>query len=479
MSGKYKRLGYNTILVFIGNLGSKLIGFIMLPFYTAWLSVADYGVTDIITIYTTLLLSIVSCCIADAIFIFPNGEKKEKQKEYFSSGVFFLLVSLLILFPFFYIANMYFLYSGSSNSFSQYVWEIYWMIAATFAQQYMLQFSRGIGKIKIYAISGIVLTAFTAGLAFLLVPKYGVNGFIISQILAFTIAASYTFIFSGAYSFLFASSIKMEACREMLHYSMPLIPNGIMWWLVSAINRPIIEYYSDMESVGIFAVANRFPSLVSIIFTVFLYSWQVSVIDEFKKEGYKEFYNNVLRLVFLLITIFSCGLAIFSESLVSIMLDDKFIEAWKLIPILSLAILFSSLSGFVGANFSATRESKLYFYSSIWGAAASVVFSFALIPTLHLYGAALAVVLSHAVSAISRIKYSWKHVHITQPYVYGIMLLINVLVIFTVLYIDDLLIRVLVLVFLFVALLVANISIISEAKVGYHLLINRFHKGKK
>jgi O-antigen/teichoic acid export membrane protein len=478
VSGKYKRLGYNTILVFIGNLGSKLIGFIMLPFYTAWLSVADYGVTDIITIYSTLLLSIVSCCIADAIFIFPNGEKKQKQKEYFSSGVFFLLVSLLVLFALFYLANMYFLNSGSSNSFSQYVWEIYWMIVATFAQQYMLQFSRGIGKIKIYAISGVVLTAFTAGLAFLLIPKYGVNGFILSQILAFTIAASYTFIFSGAYSYLTVSSIKLKACREMLHYSMPLIPNGIMWWLVSALNRPIIEHYSDMESVGIFAVANRFPSLVSIIFTVFMYSWQVSVIEEFKKEGYKEFYNNVLRVIFLLLTLCSCFLAIFSESLVTIMLDDKFIEAWKLIPILSVAILFSSLSGFVGANFSATRESKLYFYSSIWGAVASVVFSFALIPTLHLYGAALAVVLSHAVSAIARIKYSWKHVHITQPYVYGAMLLINVLVIFTVLYIGELWIRVLVLLFLFVSLLVINISIIAEAKVGCYKLINKFYKGK-
>lgn len=45
---KYKRLGKNTLLVFIGNAGSKLIGLVMLPFYTSWLSVEDYGVTDII-----------------------------------------------------------------------------------------------------------------------------------------------------------------------------------------------------------------------------------------------------------------------------------------------------------------------------------------------------------------------------------------------------------------------------------------------
>lgn len=477
MSSKYKLLVNNTVLVFVGNLGSKLIGLFMLPFYTKWLSVADYGITDIVTIYTSFILSIVTCCIAEAVFIFPNGEKKEKQKEYFSSGLFFSLVSFLVVSVIFYLANLYFENSDSSNSFSQYIWSIFWMIVVTFLHQYMLQFSRSIGKIKIYAISGILLTAFTGGLAFLLIPEYGVNGFIFAQILALTIAATYTFVFSGAYSFLSVPSIKIKACREMLHYSVPLIPNGIMWWLVSALNRPIIERYSDIDSVGIFAVANKFPSLISIVFTVFIYSWQISVIEEFKKEGYKEFYNKVLRVIFLLLTLCSCGLAIFSELLVSIMVDDKFVEAWKLIPILSMAVLFSSLSSFVGTNFSATRESKYYFYSSIWGALASVLFSFALIPSLNLFGAALAVVFSHAVMAMVRIKYSWKHVHITQLYAYVVMLLINILVIMTVFYIDDMAIKIIALLLLFIALIIVNVNMLADAKVGYHLLKNKFYKG--
>lgn len=80
---KYKRLGKNTFLVFIGNTGSKLIALVMLPFYTSWLSVEDYGVTDIINVYVSFLVSIVSCCIAESIFIFPKGQKVEKQKAIF------------------------------------------------------------------------------------------------------------------------------------------------------------------------------------------------------------------------------------------------------------------------------------------------------------------------------------------------------------------------------------------------------------
>lgn len=51
--GKYSRLGKNILLVFIGNVGSKLIGLLMLPFYTRWLSVEDYGVTDVISVYVS------------------------------------------------------------------------------------------------------------------------------------------------------------------------------------------------------------------------------------------------------------------------------------------------------------------------------------------------------------------------------------------------------------------------------------------
>jgi O-antigen/teichoic acid export membrane protein len=62
--GKYSRLGKNTLLVFIGNAGAN--GLLMLPFYTRWLSVEDYGTTDIINVYVSLLLGLVTACIARA-----------------------------------------------------------------------------------------------------------------------------------------------------------------------------------------------------------------------------------------------------------------------------------------------------------------------------------------------------------------------------------------------------------------------------
>lgn len=48
MDQRYTRFRNNTILVIIGNIGSKLMSFIMLPFYTRWLPIEGYGTVDII-----------------------------------------------------------------------------------------------------------------------------------------------------------------------------------------------------------------------------------------------------------------------------------------------------------------------------------------------------------------------------------------------------------------------------------------------
>lgn len=314
---KYKRLGKNTLLVFIGNAGSKLIGLVMLPFYTSWLSVEDYGVTDIINVYVSFLVSIVSCCIAESIFIFPKGQKVEKQKQYFSSGIVFVLQAFFVSFLLFgtvdFVSSIY----GFSNSFTDYLWLIYGLMAATLLQQFFQQFTRSIDKMIVYGMAGIVLTLLTAICSFILIPLKGVVGYVLSLILANLFTGVYSFFFSGSYKYCSPGSVNNEYCREMLQYSVPLIPNGVMWWLVNALNRPIMETYVGLHGIGLFAVANKFPGIIAMIFTIFVSSWQISVLEEYGKDGYASFYNKIFRGVLLILLVLLVIVTFISKWLVS------------------------------------------------------------------------------------------------------------------------------------------------------------------
>ena len=49
MKNKYQTLTGNTVKLGLGTFGSKLLVFLMVRFYTEYLSPADYGTADLIT----------------------------------------------------------------------------------------------------------------------------------------------------------------------------------------------------------------------------------------------------------------------------------------------------------------------------------------------------------------------------------------------------------------------------------------------
>ncbi len=421
---KYKQLGKNTVLVFIGNIGSKMIAFLMLPFYTKWLTVEEYGTSDNALVYVSLLIGVVTLSISESIFIFPKDQEFQVQKRLFTSGLVYSGLMLVITGFILFGLKELLLQGNFLRSISDNIGYIYLLVVTLFLQTFLQQFTRSINNIKVYAVSGVVLTFLTAILSLSLIPLYGLKGFFVAQILSFFISAIYTLLHSKSYNYFSLKDLNFEKYREMAKYSMPLIPNAIMWWLVGSLNRPIMEEYLGMHAIGLFAVAYKFPSLINILFSVFMVSWQISVIEEYKKDNYQEFYNHIFKLVFASLVFCVIMISFLGKTLIDFVADAKFIESWKYIPILSLSSLFSSISGFVGCNFSATRESKYYFYSSVWGAIIAVVFNLLLIPIWGLYGAVSAIVFSHLIMAISRIKYSWKIVKIENVYFYLLMLII-------------------------------------------------------
>jgi len=457
---KYIRLGKNTFLVFVGNGGSKLITFIMLPFYTRWLSVEGYGVTEIISVYVTLFLGLATACVADAVFIFPKGQPVEKQRAYFSSGLVFAFFSLLLTALLFKIVTVIFSYRGLSNSFTDNSWLVYGLLIATFLQQYIQQFVRSIDKLKIYSSTGIVLVVCTALFSFIAIPHWGVSGYVFSLILANIAACLYSLLFSGAFKYFSFKKVNKNNCMEMIKFSFPLVPNAIMWWLVSALNRPLMEHHLGLYAIGIYGIASKFSGILSVLFSIFSVSWQISVMEEFGKEGYSYFYNKMFRLIVTGLVLLFFIITVSSKFIVSILTTPDFYEAWRYIPMLTFGVIFSSISGLVGSNFSAAKKSKYFLYSSIWGIGSSLICNIIFIPRFGIMGAAVSIPISLSVMAVSRILYAWKYVKIENIWHYTAMLIIGILTIFTMSYFQTFVLKF----FIFISLFVLFIGINHELR---------------
>ena len=102
---KYKKLASNTVILGIGTFGSKLLVFLLMPLYTAWLTTAEYGAAEMISGIANFLIPIACVGISTGIFRFA-AEREADQKRVFSSSIALLGIGLggfLILSPFLFL----------------------------------------------------------------------------------------------------------------------------------------------------------------------------------------------------------------------------------------------------------------------------------------------------------------------------------------------------------------------------------------
>lgn len=164
-----------------------------------------------------------------------------------------------------------------------------------------------------------------------------------------------------------------------------------------------------------------------MLFGIFVTSWQISVLEEYGKKEFVDFYNKVFRGVVLLLFIMLVIITFSSKWLVATFASANFSEAWIYIPLLTLGTVFSNVSGLAGIIFSAVKQSKYFFYSSVYGGVTAIALNFILIPWLGLWGAVVSVGLSFMMMALSRIVYSWKYVKLDCLFQLLLMLVVSLL----------------------------------------------------
>lgn len=394
----------------------------MLPFYTKWLSPAEYGTADLITVYTTFLFCIFSCCIQDSIFIYPKGKNFEKQRKYFSSGFFFILSSLLVLALVFFVIYHFFRELPWLSFFNNYIWYIYVYIAVFLLQSYFQQFTRAIDKLVMYSLNGFFLVIITVIASVLWIPKYGVIGYVLAQIAGFGGAAFLLFFFGGFYAYLSFHDIRKKYLLQMLNYSIPLIPGLIMLWVLNALNRPLLAKYVGMTELGIFVIAMKFPVVLNTGFSMFGNSWQISVMEEFKKKDYSQYYNRILKVAFSIALFVAIILTVISPLAFHCFIDSRFHSGIQYIAVLMLWFLFSFTGMLIGTNFSAAKRSKYFLISSIVSMCSALIGNIVLIPFLGVWGAVWSLALSALVITVVRVFLASRYVKMKQISYYAVLL---------------------------------------------------------
>ena len=406
---KKKSLMKNTIIIFLGKLCTQLISFFLLPLYTSYLTTSDYGLVDLITTYVTLLVPIITLELEMSIFRYlVDSRGKDKDTKTLISNNFYLLGIALSIF-----SAIYFIVTRFWNFDYQFI--IWINILVCTLSGNFLQISRGFGKTLDFSISCIItgLTTVLSNIILIVFLGMGADGMIISMALANGLCSLYLFIKLKLYKLIDFSIVDKKLIKEMYAYSIPLIPNGVSWWIVNVSDRTIISWVLGAASNGIYAISNKFPTLLSSLLGIFNLSWSESAALHINSPDRDEFFSDITNTVTKLFSCLGVGMIACMPFVFPILIDSKFNDAFNYIPILVLGSVFNVVVCLYSGVYIAKKMTKLVSNTAIIGAIINIGINALLVKFIGLYAAAISTALSYLAMLLYRHFDLKKHVNIT------------------------------------------------------------------
>lgn len=395
---KKKMLLKNTIIIFIGKVCTQLISFFLLPLYTGYLSTSDYGIVDLITTYVTLLVPIITLELEMSIFRFlVDSRGKNKDTKELMSNNFFLLGICLSVFVFVYLIVGYFI-----NIPFKYVVLIN-IIICTLSGNF-LQIARGFGRTLDYSISCIITGATTivSNILLIAVFRLGAVGMIISMAVANGMCSLYLFFRLKMYKYINFNNINKKLIKNMYSYSVPLVPNGVSWWIINASDRSIISWVLGTASNGVYAVSNKFPTILSSLLGIFNLSWSESAALHINSSDRDQFFSDITNTVVKLFSSLGVGMIACMPFIFPILINSRYANAYLHIPILILGAVFNVVICLYSAIYIAKKMTKEVAFTSILGAIINILVNVVLIKKIGLFAASISTAVSYFVMMLYR-----------------------------------------------------------------------------
>lgn len=389
MSNKYLNLIKDTLIFAVGTVGSKLILFVLVPLYTNYLTPGEYGIADFVFTLSQLMLPFLCLGIYHAVIRFGLS-KAENADEVLMGGLVIALIGTVATISITPLVGLY-------KSISEWKWYFSSYVILSMYLSIFQNYAKSVGKNKTYATVNIVYTIILAllNILFLVYGKMGIRGYLLANVFATLVVVSVYAVICRVFTIGKRAKFKRALIKRMLKYSLPLMVDSTLWWLIQSSNKLFVEVFLDTEILGIYTVAIKIPALMYVIVTIFSQAWGISTVKETEESGDNEFYNNVFKL-YTFVVCFACiSLVSVIKPFMSIYVSSDYFIAWKYVPLLLVGNAFLAISDFFGAFYNALKMPVKNLIVSTIAASISVLISISMLRYIGLWAAVFSALIAY------------------------------------------------------------------------------------
>ena len=405
-----KQLMKNTIIIAIGKLSTQIISYLLLPLYTSQLDPSEYGNYDFICTLSIFLCPIITLLMEESMFryLIDADSKVQRQKiitqtiiyTFFGTALFTVLAAIIM---------------GVGTDYTpMYITAIISFVISNILIGLSNALSRGLGKIKLYSLSNFILGISTIilNIVFILALQAGAEGLLWANTIANALTA---IIILGILKLpKYIGKVDRPLMKDMIKYSIPLVPNSISWSIINMSDRIILTQMVSSAANGIYAMANKFPNIINVLYGYFYTAWKESAAKIVKEENKNQYYNSIYHdAKRFLYAITICLIAVMPFAF-PIFINEAYNEAYIYIPIVMIATYYSNLSSFYGGIFSAYKDTKIMGTTTIVAAVINLAIDLILVTNFKIYAACFSTLIANLIVYFYRKKKLKKYLKLKE-----------------------------------------------------------------
>jgi O-antigen/teichoic acid export membrane protein len=374
---------------------SKLIAVALLPLYTRHLTRADYGAAEVLLATVVAFSIFVRLGIIEALLRFYYRFEDERDRVVRSSFALLLVTSTIgALVAAAFAAPLSELLLDRRDATLMLI-AVFGLWAFTNYELLMALF-RLDERARAYFTTSLANVVLTVVLTVWLVvlEDEGARGLLLGNF-----AATGAMLLPLAYVHRSRIGLRPDArvLRPMLRFGLPTMPAEISLYALNFIDRIVLVRFVGLAEAGLYSLAIKFSQVVTVIVRAFNLAWPPLAYSIRDDDEARRAYAFIVTYFLLLAAFVVLALSLEARWVVRALAAPQFFDSYQAVPLVSTGVTLYALYLVLVVVIGRTGRTEFNFPVTAVAAATNLALNLALVPSLEIVGAGLALVGSYVV----------------------------------------------------------------------------------
>ena len=416
MKEYFKKLAGDGFIYGLSGVISRFISIFVIPIYTRYFPPEEFAIINLINVtFVAISIFVVLGLDNSAALWYWDKEATIERKKTFASWFWFLSFGALLIVVITALGKEY---------ISQIILQdkLYGKLLLLAAGSFFFNVFSNVYtnwlKIQRKALHTVAFTSITSLATIVLTiyivvyEKMGIEGVFLAQLIASII--SFIYVIIAMQDWLHWRYFSFNRLKEMLHFSLPLIPALICSWLLSSAGVFFIQYFQSKHEVGLYQIGNTIATVMSLGTYAFINAWTPLAFSLQKKEDARDFYAGSFIVFVLYASMILVALFLFIPEILYLFTSREYYGSALVAGLIAINLLVASSIQILSIGSAIAKNNKSYSKAVIIGAIFTIVGYGLCVPLWGKTGCAIASIMSTLLTVVLVYYYSQKLYYI--PY---------------------------------------------------------------